>query len=89
MDKSDNSIVGDGGFKGTPNDNGVIEIGYGIIEGNPEYIILCDFEYITCSYGLFNQIYKYLLNGAKLLLTYYCIIWQKLKNSCFKLPFNL
>lgn len=40
MDKSDNSIVGDGGFKGTPNDNGVIEIGYGIIEGNLEYIVL-------------------------------------------------
>jgi HAD superfamily hydrolase (TIGR01458 family) len=40
-------------------------------EGNPEYIILCDFEYITCSYDLFNQIYKYLLNGARLLSTSY------------------
>lgn len=40
-------------------------------EGNPEYIILCDFEYITFSYGLFNQIYKCLLNGAKLLSTSY------------------
>lgn len=40
-------------------------------EGTPEYIILCDFEHITCSYDLFNQIYKYLLNGAKLLSTSY------------------
>ncbi|MDF2673237.1 MAG: phospholysine phosphohistidine inorganic pyrophosphate phosphatase [Clostridiales bacterium] len=42
-----------------------------VFEGTPEYIILCDFEYITCSYDLFNQIYKYLLNGAKLLSTSY------------------
>lgn len=40
-------------------------------KGNPEYIILCDFEYITYSYDLFNQIYKYLLNGSKLLSTSY------------------
>lgn len=32
VDKSDNSIVGDGGFKGPPDENGVIDIGYGIIE---------------------------------------------------------
>lgn len=32
IDKSDNSIVGDGGFKGAPDKNGIIDIGYGIIE---------------------------------------------------------
>jgi len=32
IDKSDSSIVGDGGFKGPPDDNGEIDIGYGIIE---------------------------------------------------------
>lgn len=40
-------------------------------ENNPEYIILCDFEYINCNYTLLNQIYKYLVNGAELLSTSY------------------
>ncbi len=32
IDKKDSSIVGDGGFKGVPNENGLIDIGYAIIE---------------------------------------------------------
>jgi NagD protein len=40
-------------------------------EGNPEYIILCDFEYITLSYDFLNEIYQYLLKGSKLLSTSY------------------
>jgi HAD superfamily hydrolase (TIGR01458 family) len=40
-------------------------------EGNPEYIILCDFEYITFSYDFLNQIYQYLLKGSELLSTSY------------------
>jgi RimJ/RimL family protein N-acetyltransferase len=32
VDKFDRSIVGDGGFKGEPNENGEIEIGYGIVK---------------------------------------------------------
>lgn len=32
IDKADNLILGDGGFKGQPDDNGVIDLGYGIIE---------------------------------------------------------
>lgn len=32
IDKLENSIIGDGGFKGAPDDNGAIDIGYGIIE---------------------------------------------------------
>lgn len=40
-------------------------------EDNPEYVILCDFEYINCNYTLLNQIFKYLVNGAELLSTSY------------------
>lgn len=32
VDKLNNRIVGDGGFKGIPNKNGEIDLGYGIIE---------------------------------------------------------
>lgn len=32
VDKLDHSIIGDGGFKGPPDENGVLDIGYGIIE---------------------------------------------------------
>ena len=32
IDKSDRNIVGDGGFKGEPNENGEIDIGYGIVK---------------------------------------------------------
>jgi len=40
-------------------------------EGNPEFIVLCDFEYITFSYDFFNRIYQYLLKGSQLLSTSY------------------
>ncbi|MDP4143373.1 MAG: HAD-IIA family hydrolase [Bacillota bacterium] len=33
----------------------------------PEYIVLCDFEYIDCSYELLNKIFTYLNKGSKLL----------------------
>lgn len=32
IDKADNTIIGDGGFKGSPNEIGEIEIGYNIVE---------------------------------------------------------
>ncbi|NLD50700.1 MAG: GNAT family N-acetyltransferase, partial [Clostridiaceae bacterium] len=32
IEKADRSIVGDGGFKGDPNENGEIDIGYGIVK---------------------------------------------------------
>lgn len=32
INKENNTIVGDGGFKGAPDENGVIDIGYAIIE---------------------------------------------------------
>ena len=32
IDKEENVIIGDGGFKGIPNNNGEIELGYGIIK---------------------------------------------------------
>lgn len=32
ISKEDNSIVGDGGFKGTPDKNGIIDIGYAVVE---------------------------------------------------------
>ncbi len=32
IDKADNTIIGDGGFKGCPNEIGEIEIGYNIVE---------------------------------------------------------
>lgn len=37
----------------------------------PEYVILCDFEYIPLSYTLFNKIFTFLNNGAILLATSY------------------
>ena len=39
--------------------------------GNPKYVILCDFENISLSYNLLNQIFSYLLNGASLMSTSY------------------
>jgi HAD superfamily hydrolase (TIGR01458 family) len=36
-------------------------------DGVPEYVILCDFESIDCSYGTLNRIFNYLINGAKLI----------------------
>ena len=32
IDKTYRNIVGDGGFKGDPNENGEIDIGYGIVK---------------------------------------------------------
>ncbi len=32
INKEDNRIIGDGGFKGSPDENGVIDIGYAIVE---------------------------------------------------------
>ena len=37
----------------------------------PEYVILCDFEYIPLNYELFNKIFTHLINGAELLATSY------------------
>jgi len=37
----------------------------------PEYVILCDFENIDCDYKLMNKIYKYIMNGSKILATSY------------------
>lgn len=33
IDRADNIVIGDGGFKGPPGENHKIDIGYGIIEG--------------------------------------------------------
>lgn len=32
INKEDNRIVGDGGFKGSPDENGIIDMGYAIVE---------------------------------------------------------
>jgi HAD superfamily hydrolase (TIGR01450 family) len=40
-------------------------------EDFPEYVILCDFEYINCDYNLLNKIYQYIKNGSKILATSY------------------
>ena len=32
INKTDSSVVGDGGFKGQPDENGIIDLGYGIVE---------------------------------------------------------
>jgi HAD superfamily hydrolase (TIGR01458 family) len=38
---------------------------------NPEYVILCDFEYINCDYHLLNKIYNYIINGSEIIATSY------------------
>lgn len=38
-------------------------------DGVPEYIVLCDFESIECSYEILNRIFNYLVNGARLITT--------------------
>ncbi|GHV48568.1 hypothetical protein AGMMS49546_39190 [Spirochaetia bacterium] len=37
----------------------------------PEYVILCDFEYIECNYTLFNTVFQYIKNGSKIIATTY------------------
>lgn len=33
----------------------------------PDYVVLCDFEYIDCSYQLLNKIFTFLNNGSQLI----------------------
>lgn len=33
----------------------------------PDYVVLCDFEYIACDYQLLNRIFTFLNNGSKLI----------------------
>ncbi|GMO59527.1 MAG: TIGR01458 family HAD-type hydrolase [Treponemataceae bacterium] len=40
-------------------------------EKTPEYVIFCDFEHIECNYELFNTIFQYIQNGAKIVTTSY------------------
>jgi HAD superfamily hydrolase (TIGR01458 family) len=37
----------------------------------PEYVIFCDFERINVNYELFNKIFKYIMNGSKIITTSY------------------
>jgi len=37
----------------------------------PEYIIFCDFENIVLDYELFNKLFQYINNGAKIITTSY------------------
>ena len=41
IEKSSNEVIGDGGYKGNPDDSGQVEIGYEIIESKRKTLLFC------------------------------------------------
>ena len=52
INKTDNSVVGDGGYKGLPDENGVIDFGYGIVETQRQKGFGFEAVSALCKWGL-------------------------------------
>ena len=52
INKTDNAVVGDGGFKGLPDENGIIDFGYGIVETQRQKGFGFEAVFALCRWGL-------------------------------------